>query len=78
MKQIITLVALAILCTSSKAQNTDSIPAKNTDTLRIGNIVIIKKGKAKSDVDITMGRKKATRKQNAKCEYKLVDCRFRI
>ncbi len=65
MKQIITMVALAVLCNNSKAQTTDSIPSKSSDTIRIGNIVIIKKGKTKSDAAITMGRKKTTRKQNA-------------
>lgn len=69
MKQLITFLAAAIICSSATAQ-TDS--TKNTkDTLRIGGIVIIKNGKNKSDsknngdVNITLGRHNYEKKKNA-------------
>lgn len=67
MKQLITLLATAIFCSASMAQTpvADTLKPKEGDTIRIGNIVIIKKGKAKKEVDITMGRNKTKRKQNA-------------
>jgi hypothetical protein len=63
MKQLITILALMTVCFAGKAQ-TDSTK-NNNDTIRIGGLVIIKKGKDKGDVNITMGRKKLTRKQNS-------------
>ncbi len=67
MKQLITLLATAIFCSASMAQTpvADTLKPKEGDTIRIGNIVIIKKGKAKKEVDIAMGRNKTKRKQNA-------------
>jgi hypothetical protein len=66
MKQLITLLAAAIICTAATAQ-TDSTKNKKSDTIRIGGIVIVKTGKNKEgkDVDITMGRKNNERKRNA-------------
>jgi hypothetical protein len=75
MKQLITLLAAVLFYTASIAQtdttkNRDTAVIKKTkpDTIRIGNILIIKKRKTNSgndDVDITMGRKRKERKQNA-------------
>jgi len=67
MKQLITFLATAIFCSASMAQApaTDTLQPKASDTIRIGNIVIIKKGKINKDVNITMGRNKTKRKQNA-------------
>lgn len=63
MKQLITILAMLIVCNAATAQ-TDSTK-NNKDTIRIGGLVIIKKGKDKGDVNITMGRKRMERKQNA-------------
>jgi Outer membrane protein beta-barrel domain len=74
MKQLITLLATAIFCTAAMAQApvADTVKPKASDTIRIGNIVIIKKGWISKknrdnhkDGDITLGRNKTKRKQNA-------------
>jgi Outer membrane protein beta-barrel domain len=66
MKQLITLLAAIIICASLHAQS-DSTKNKQSDTIRIGGIVIIKNGdhKQNKDVNITMGRHNRERKQNA-------------
>ncbi len=66
MKQLITLLAAAIICTAATAQ-TDSTKNIKSDTIRIGGIVIVKNGKNNNskDVNITMGRKNNERKRNA-------------
>ena len=66
MKQLITFLAAAIICSTTTAQ-TDSTKKQKPDTIRIGGIIIVKNGKNKSnkDVDITMGRKNSERKKNA-------------
>jgi Outer membrane protein beta-barrel domain len=66
MKQLITFLALAIICSSATAQ-TDTTKNTNKDTLRIGGIIIVRDGKTTNDKnwDITMGRKTEERKRNA-------------
>lgn len=62
MKQLITLLAAAIICSSATAQN-DSTKT-NKDTIRIGGIVIVKNGKKDNgkSVDVTMGRNNSKKK----------------
>ncbi len=62
MKQLITFLAAAIICTVATAQ-TDSTKTSKSDTIRIGGIIIVKNGK--KDKDITMGRKDNEKKRNA-------------
>lgn len=64
MKQLITLLAAAVICSAATAQ-TDSIKTKKSDTIRIGGMVIVKNGKKDKDVNITMGRKNYEKKRNA-------------
>lgn len=64
MKQLITLLAAAIICSAATAQ-TDSTKTKKSDTIRIGGMVIVKNGKKDKDVNITMGRKNYEKKRNA-------------
>lgn len=67
MKQLITILAAAIICNTASAQ-TDSTKAQKKDTIRIGGMVIIKKGKDYSKdrgVDITMGRHDSQKKRNS-------------
>jgi hypothetical protein len=66
MKQLITFLALAIICLNATAQK-DSTKNTNKDTLRIGGIIIVRDGKTTNDKDwdITMGRKHEERKRNA-------------
>lgn len=63
MKQLITFLAAAIICSTATAQ-TDSTTTKKSDTIRIGGIIIVKNGKKDKDVNITMGRKDRTKKKN--------------
>jgi len=63
MKQLITFLAAAIICSTATAQ-TDSTTTKKSDTIRIGGIIIVKNGKKDKDVNITMGRKDKTKKKN--------------
>ena len=66
MKQLITFLAAAIICTSATAL-IDSTKKQKSDTIRIGGIIIVKNGKTKNnkDVNITMGRKDNAKKKNA-------------
>lgn len=51
MKQLNILLAAVIFCTGASAQNDPAKNEKKSDTLRIGNMVIIKKGKGPGDGD---------------------------
>jgi len=79
MKQLITFLALAIICSSATAQ--DSTKKAKSDTIRIGGIVIVKNGKRDNsgkenkDFNITMGRHDNAKKKNANVSTKLVDSR---
>ncbi len=67
MKQLITFLAAAIICSSASAQS-DSAKTVKKDTIRIGGMVIIKKSREGSNdkgVDITMGRKDKEKKRNS-------------
>lgn len=66
MKQLITLLAAAIFCTAATAQ-TDSTKNSKSDTIRIGGMVIIKKGNGNKnkDVSVTLGRKTTDKKRNS-------------
>ena len=64
MKQLITFLAAAIICSVAMAQ-TDSTKTSKSDTIRIGGIIIVKNGKKDKDVNITMGRKDKEKKKNA-------------
>lgn len=70
MKRRILFLAMAFICLKAAAQ--DSTKVKDADTIRFGNIVIIKHGKKGDkndkkdmDVDIQMGRKKEESKKNS-------------
>lgn len=50
MKRLTILLAVALYCTGANAQvKTDTITPKRSDTLRIGNIIILKRGGKKSN-----------------------------
>jgi hypothetical protein len=71
MKRLILLTVMATLILTASAQQ-DSTGRKGNDTMRIGNILIIKKGKApdsdtswdRKRTSVTMGRNGSERKQN--------------
>ena len=50
MKQLFTLMALIVSCTIANAQS-DTLILKSADTIRVGNIVIIKNGSKHHDYD---------------------------
>ena len=64
MKQLITLLAAAIICNTATAQ-ADTAKTAKSDTIRIGGMVIVKNGKRDKDVNITMGRKNSEKKRNS-------------
>jgi hypothetical protein len=77
MKQLITFLAAAIICSTATAQ-TDSTK-KSKDTIRIGNIVIIKNGKNNGDKNkgITMHTEnRRKKKNNVSTNWWIVDLGF--
>jgi hypothetical protein len=79
MKQLLLLMAAAMVCNGTMAQAlTDSVPGRKTDTIRIGNIVIVKKrgesdGKKDGwDSDVRMGRKK-NKNSNISTNWWIID-----
>ncbi|MFT3978868.1 MAG: outer membrane beta-barrel protein [Ferruginibacter sp.] len=67
MKRFTLLMATVLLYTAAGAQDTVTVAKDKRDTIRIGNILIIKKGKnpsgidsSSNDVNITMGRRART------------------
>lgn len=65
MKKFTLLMATALLSAAAFAQEDSTVVKEKKDTIRIGNILIIKKGKkdaedGSKDVEVTMGRKRKT------------------
>ncbi len=61
MKKFTLLMATVLLYMAAKAQDSTEVAKEKRDTIRIGNIIIVKKGKrienADSSVSVTLGRK---------------------
>ena len=81
MKQLFTLMAMAMLCTAANAQNDTTITApKESDTIRIGNMVIIKKGGGNESrnrhVYIDVERKQRRKPANISTNWGIVDLGF--
>ncbi len=69
MKRLTLLLAGVVFCMAASAQSDTTVQAKRSDTMRIGNIIIIKRGKRSSTdsgsaVNITMGRNYNNRKKS--------------
>ncbi len=69
MKKLTLLLATVIFCASAFAQTDTTFKPKKSDTMRIGNIVIIKRGGKRSGTDssgttITMGRSYDSKKKS--------------
>lgn len=64
MKKLILLLAMAVFCLQVSAQE-DSVQIKK-DTIRIGGIIIVRKGKAKKDgdVEVNLGGDQAKKKKS--------------
>lgn len=63
MKQLNLMLVMAVLCLTATAQTDSTKKEVKRDTLQIGNILIIKKGK---DSSLVMGRNEDLRKKNSK------------
>ncbi len=61
MKKLILLLALAIICLNVSAQDE---PGKNKDTIRVGGLIIVKKGKKDGDVNIKVGGENPKKKKS--------------
>ena len=80
MKQLFTLMATAMLCTAAKAQNDTTITKKESDTIKIGNMVIIKKGGGSESknkyVHIDVERRQRSKPSNISTNWGIVDLGF--
>jgi hypothetical protein len=77
MKRLTILVAGMIFCATASAQSDTTVQGKKSDTMRIGNIIIIKRGKknGSDSMNITMGR--TTRKKSkVSTNWGIVDLGF--
>ena len=72
MKKLFTLMALVVVCTVAKAQE-DSTKTAKVDTIRVGNMVIIK-DKTKPSSDHTYGPNFHVGKQNKKGNLSIAFC----
>lgn len=61
MKKLILLLALAIICLNLSAQDE---PGKNQDTIRVGGIIIVKKGKKDGDITVKVGADNPKKKRS--------------
>ena len=77
MKKLILLLAMAIICLQVSAQE-DSVKTKqNKDTIRIGGMVIVKKGKNNGNVSVKIGSDKdKKKKRNISTNWWIVDLGF--
>ena len=89
MKQLFTFLILALLCTVATAQNDSAITkidtikpiVQNADTIRIGNIIIIKKAGQKNEsgtnnTTVTVGKKRSKKLSNVSTNWGIVDIGF--
>jgi len=88
MKKLFTLMALAFVCTAATAQNdtttvsisvkTDTIPEKKSDTIRVGNIVIVTSGKHNWDygTNITVEKDHHRHQSNVSTNWLVFDLGF--
>jgi hypothetical protein len=75
MKKLTLLLATAIICLSSTAQDEKSKTNETKDTIRIGGMIIVKKGKP-GDVNISIGNKKHHKNKNISTNWWIVDLGF--
>lgn len=67
MKRFTLMAGIGIVCTAASAQTDTIYNPKNNDTIRIGNILIIKKNKSgTNDTTIVMGRNTPARIQSSR------------
>lgn len=67
MKWLTLLVATGIICSSASAQQGTDSAAKKTDTIRVGGMIIVKKGEGKNGGHIiSIGNNRDEKKKNSK------------
>jgi len=77
MKQLILLLATAIICLNSTAQDVPQKKDENKDTIRVGGMIIVKKGKKSGDVSVKIGGDNGKRKRkNISTNWWIVDLGF--
>lgn len=81
MMKLFTLMALVILCSAANAQSDSGNVSKGVDTIRIGNIVIIKEDKKNDDeekvsTNITFKTKRAKKLSNVSTNWGIIDFGF--
>ena len=75
MKKLTLLVATAIICLTSTAQDEKENTNKTKDTIRIGGMIIVKKGKP-GDVNISIGNKNHHKNKNVSTNWGIIDLGF--
>lgn len=78
MTKLFTLMALVFICTFANAQSDTLIAPKQGDTIRIGNIIIIKKGGERNydNTNIRMSRDHHRKLSNVSTNWGIVDLGF--
>ncbi len=77
MKQLILLLATAIICLNSTAQNVPQKKDDKKDTIRVGGLMIVKNGKKSGDVSLKIGSDNGKKKhKNISTNWWIVDLGF--
>ena len=77
MKQLILLLATAIICLNSPAQDVPEKKDENKDTIRVGGMIIVKKGKKSGDVSVKIGPDNGKKRhKNVSTNWWIVDLGF--
>ena len=78
MKTLSLLLAGVVFCSAAMAQADTTVQKKKSDTMRIGNIIIVRKGKKGSNdsTNITMGRSTGKKKSRVSTNWGVVDLGF--
>lgn len=77
MKKLILLLATAIICLNSTAQDTPDKKGENKDTIRVGGLIIVKKGKKNGDVSVNIGGDNGRKKRkNISTNWWILDLGF--
>ena len=77
MKKLILLLATAIICINVSAQEDPEKKDNNKDTIRVGGMIIVKKGKKKGDVSINVGGDNGKKKRkNISTNWWILDLGF--
>ena len=77
MKKLILLLATAIICLNSTAQEVPEKKNENKDTIRVGGLIIVKKGKKGGDVSVNIGGDRSRKKRkNISTNWWIVDLGF--